>query len=93
MAIESCREPVRDISGPFLGILIQPQHIVHDDIVAGRLVPVLQDWELPRLTINIAYQSRRHQPAKIRVLNEFLVERFAKLDLERKQAAWAGVED
>lgn len=71
-----------------LGILIQPQYIVHDDIVAGRLVPVLKDWDLPHLTINIAYQSRRHQPAKIRVFIEFLVERFAKLDLEKKWAAW-----
>jgi DNA-binding transcriptional LysR family regulator len=67
-----------------LGILIQPMYIVYDDIVAGRLVPILLDWQLPRLTINLAYQSRRHQPAKIRVFAEFLVERFAKLRLEAK---------
>lgn len=73
-----------------LGILIQPQYIVHDDIVAGRLVPVLRDWELPLLTLNIAYQSRRHQPAKIRVFTEHLVERFAKLDLEAKWASQWG---
>ena len=70
-----------------LGILIQPQYIIHDDIVAGRLIPVLADWELPPLTINIAYQSRGHQPAKIRVFTEFLVERFARLDLERRWAS------
>lgn len=70
-----------------LGILIQPQYIIHDDIVAGRLIPVLPEWELPPLTINIAYQSRRHQPAKIKVFTEFLVERFEKLDLERKWAS------
>jgi DNA-binding transcriptional LysR family regulator len=50
-------------------------------------MPVLSDWQLPRLTINLAYQSRRHQPAKIRVFTEFLIERFAKLELEAK---WAG---
>ena len=27
-----------------LGILIQPTYILYDDIVAGRLVPVLDDW-------------------------------------------------
>ena len=70
-----------------LGILIQPLYIIHDDIVAGRLVPVLTDWELPRLTINLAYQSRRHQPAKIRVFTEFLLERFATLELEKKWTA------
>lgn len=67
-----------------LGILIQPLYIIHDDIVAGRLVPVLLDWALPPLTINIAYQSRRHLPAKIRVFTDYLVERFEGLDLERK---------
>jgi len=70
-----------------LGILIQPLYIIHDDIVAGRLVPVLTDWELPRLTINLAYQSRRHQPAKIRVFTEFLLDRFATLELEKKWTA------
>ncbi|MEQ6474636.1 LysR family transcriptional regulator [Comamonas sp. wu1-DMT] len=70
-----------------LGILIQPQYIIHDDIIAGRLIPVLSEWELPPLTINIAYQSRRHQPAKIKVFTEFMVERFTKLDLERKWAS------
>lgn len=67
-----------------LGILIQPQYIIHDDIVAGRLVPVLAQWQLPTLTINLAYQSRRHQPAKIRVFTQFLIERFERLGLERK---------
>lgn len=70
-----------------LGILIQPQYIIHDDIVAGRLIPVLAEWSLPPLTINIAYQSRRLQPAKIKVFTEFLIERFARLDLERKWAS------
>jgi hypothetical protein len=54
-------------------------------------VPVLSDWQLPRLTINLAYQSRRHRPAKIRVFAEFLMERFAALDLEAKWARSAQV--
>lgn len=70
-----------------LGILIQPLYIIHDEIVAGRLVPLLMDWALPPLTINIAYQSRRHLPAKIRVFTDYLVERFEGLDLERKWSA------
>jgi DNA-binding transcriptional LysR family regulator len=69
-----------------LGILAQPMYIIYDDIVTGRLVPVLADWDLPRLTINLAYQSRRHQPAKIRVFTDFLVERFVRLELEERWA-------
>jgi DNA-binding transcriptional LysR family regulator len=67
-----------------LGIVVQPLYIVHDDIVAGRLVPLLDDWELPPLTINLAYQSRRHQPAKLRVFADALTEHVRSLDLENR---------
>jgi len=68
-----------------MGILVQPLYIVRDDIVAGRLVPVLEDWQLPPLTVNLAYQSRRHQPAKIRVFADALREHMKSSDL---QVSW-----
>jgi len=70
-----------------LGILVQPMYIVHEDVVAGRLVPVLREWELPRLTVNVAYQSKRHLPAKVRCFVDFLVEQFEKNDYERRWTA------
>ena len=70
-----------------LGILMQPMYIIHDDVVAGRLVPLLRDWELQRLTINIAYPTRRHLPAKVRCFVDFLVEQFAAQDFERRWTA------
>jgi len=70
------------------GVLVQPPYIIYDDIVAGRLIPVLTDWALPPLSINMAYQSRRHQSAKIRVFTKFLLERFERLGLERKWNAF-----
>lgn len=70
-----------------LGILIQPMYIIHDDVVAGRLVPLLQEWELTRLTINIAYPTRRHLPAKVRCFVDFLVEQFETNDFERRWTA------
>jgi DNA-binding transcriptional LysR family regulator len=78
---------VRAAALKHLGILIQPMYILHDDVVAGRLVPVLQDWELQRLTINIAYPTRRHLPAKVRCFIDFLVEQFAAQDFERRWTA------
>ncbi len=75
---------IREAALKGAGILVQPLYIIYDDIVSGRLVPVLTDWELPPLAINIAYQSRRHQPAKIRAFVNFLIDRFAALNLERK---------
>lgn len=70
-----------------MGILVQPSYIVFDDIVAGRLVPVLDAWDLPRLTINLAYPSRRHLSAKVRTFIDFMAEHFAKMGYERK---WTG---
>jgi DNA-binding transcriptional LysR family regulator len=70
-----------------LGILVQPKYIVYDDIVAGRLVPVLDEWDLPRLTINLAYQTRTHLPAKVRAFIDFLVSHFEQMDYARK---WTG---
>jgi DNA-binding transcriptional LysR family regulator len=70
-----------------MGILVQPTYILYDDIVAGRLVPVLDEWDLPRLTINLAYPSRKHLSAKVRTFIDFIAEHFAKNDYERK---WTG---
>lgn len=66
-----------------MGILVQPRYIVHDDLAAGRLVPILDDWDLPRLTINVAFQTRTHMPAKVRLFIDALVERFRVRDYER----------
>jgi DNA-binding transcriptional LysR family regulator len=65
---------VRQAALSGLGILIQPLYIVQRDISQGRLVQVLMDWQLPVLTMNIAYQNRVRLPAKIRVFSDFLVE-------------------
>ncbi len=70
-----------------MGILVQPTYILYEDIVAGRLVPVLDDWDLPHLNINVAYPSRKHLSAKVRTFIDFMVEHFAKMDYERK---WTG---
>lgn len=70
-----------------LGILVQPTYIVYDDMVAGRLVPVLDDWDLPRLTVNLAYPSRKHLSAKVRTFIDFMAAHFAKMNYEQK---WTG---
>ncbi len=67
-----------------LGILIQPVYIIHDDVVAGRLIPVLDDWDLPRLKINLAYPNRKYVPSKVRVFIDYLVEHFDSMDYERR---------
>ncbi|BAI74421.1 transcriptional regulator (plasmid) [Azospirillum sp. B510] len=72
------------------GIIIQPAYIVHADIKAGRLVRVLPDWELPRLTMNLAFPSRTHLPARTRLFINALVEHFARHDFEADWNALPG---
>jgi len=67
-----------------MGIVVQPKYILYDDLVAGRLVSVLDDWDLPQLSINFAFQSRRHMSAKVRTFIDFLVEHFERMDYDRK---------
>jgi DNA-binding transcriptional LysR family regulator len=65
-----------------LGILAQPSYVIADDLAAGRLVRLLDDWDLPRLTIDIAFPTRAHMPAKTRLFIDFLIERFRNHHLE-----------
>lgn len=65
-----------------LGIIVQPAYIIHADIKAGRLVRILADWELPRLTMNLAFPSRTHLPARTRLFINALVEYFSRNDFE-----------
>jgi DNA-binding transcriptional LysR family regulator len=74
-----------------MGILVQPTYILYEDIVAGRLVPVLDDWDLPRLAINLAYPSRKHLSAKVRSFIDFIAAHFARMEYERKWTARFGL--
>ena len=70
-----------------MGILVQPAYIIKRDLDAGRLVPVLEDWKLKPLTMNVAFPTRTHLPARTRLFIDALVRYFRENDLER---AWFG---
>lgn len=59
-----------------IGILTQPIYVIDADLDAGRLVRVLPDWDLPRLTTNVVFPSRVHLPARTRLFIDALVEHF-----------------
>ncbi|MGA8052138.1 MAG: LysR family transcriptional regulator [Burkholderiales bacterium] len=60
------------------GIVYQPTFIVGEAVRAGRLVPLLQDFQALPLPIYAVYSSRKHLSAKVRLFVDFLVERFAQ---------------
>jgi DNA-binding transcriptional LysR family regulator len=59
------------------GIALEPDFIVAPEIRAGALVTVLPEFAPPASEIVVAYPSRRHLSAKVRVFVDFLVQRFA----------------
>ena len=65
------------------GILAQPAYIIQADLESGNLVRVLEDWDLPRLTMNIAFPSKSLLPTRTRLFIDFLIEHFKKHDYER----------
>ena len=59
------------------GIVFEPTFIVGPEVRAGRLVPLLQEFEPPPVPIYAVYPSRKHLSAKVRRFVEFLLVRFA----------------
>jgi DNA-binding transcriptional LysR family regulator len=58
------------------GIAMLPTYFVREEIAQGTLVRLLPDHEPEALGIHAVYLSRQHQPLPLKLLIEFLAERF-----------------
>lgn len=58
------------------GIGRLPTFIAGPDIVSGRLVRVLEKYQMPSQTFYAVFPERRNMPAKVRVFLDFLVEKL-----------------
>ena len=58
------------------GIAMLPTYFVGDDLMRGALVRLLPDHEPEPLGIHAVYLSRQHQPQPLKLLIDFLAERF-----------------
>jgi DNA-binding transcriptional LysR family regulator len=58
------------------GIAMLPTYFVGGDLVRGALVRLLPDHEPEPLGIHAVYLSRQHQPQPLKLLIDFLAERF-----------------
>lgn len=59
-----------------LGIVLQPEVVLADDLAAGRLVPVLPGWSLTPSPMHLIYPQDLRPSAKLRSAIDFLVARF-----------------
>ncbi len=60
------------------GVILQPTFLVGEDLAAGTLVELMPEFRSIELGIYAVYPTRKHVSPKVRVLIEFLAERFAQ---------------
>jgi len=60
-----------------LGVIMQPQVLLAEDIAAGRLVPILTDSTLPSRPVHAVWLPDRRPTPKLRTFIDFIADRFA----------------
>lgn len=59
------------------GIVLQPDFMVQQHLDSGHLVELLPAWQADEFGINAVFPSRRHLPAKVRLMIDYLVKVLA----------------
>lgn len=59
-----------------LGLAVLPTFMIHRDLVSGRLVTVLDAFEVTDVAIHAVWPHHRHLSPKVRAFVDFLAERF-----------------
>ncbi|AIA71190.1 LysR family transcriptional regulator [Pectobacterium atrosepticum] len=54
------------------GIILQPDFLVHSDIIKGKLVEIIPEWQAQTLEIHALYPTRILLPLKVQLLRDFL---------------------
>ncbi|WP_457417843.1 LysR family transcriptional regulator [Roseateles sp. P5_E7] len=63
-----------------LGITLLPRAVIINDLRAGRLVPVLPEYQRPGHGLTVLYPSRRHLPLAVSAFIDLVVEKLGQLD-------------
>lgn len=61
-----------------IGIALQPETVLADDLAAGRLLPVLPGWSLAPSPMYLIYPQNLRPTAKMRTAIDFLLARFGQ---------------
>lgn len=61
-----------------MGIAMLPTFIIDQAVAEGRLVPLLEDWQGPPISINAVYPASRQLPQKSRIFIDFLRKHLAE---------------
>ena len=69
---------VRDAVLQDLGIYQGPNYVFAEDLNAGRVVTILEEYELPPWPIHILYPATAFLPTRVRVFIDFLADAFSR---------------
>ena len=61
-----------------LGVILQPQMLLQDDLDAGRLVRLFPDWPAPTWPVHIVHLPDSRMPPKLESFIAFLQERLGR---------------
>ncbi len=64
---------LREAARAGLGIAVLPDWLIREDILSGRLVRVLPQWNAKELACHVVYQGHRILPARVRAFIDFAV--------------------
>jgi DNA-binding transcriptional LysR family regulator len=64
---------LREAARLALGVTVLPDWLAREDLVAGRLVRVLPQWNVPALPVHVIYPGHRQLPARVKAFVDFAV--------------------
>lgn len=65
-----------------MGIAMRSSYTLGDDMVAGRVVRVLPDYQINKVAVHLVYPSRRLLSAKVRSFVDFMMAQFPHPDCD-----------
>jgi DNA-binding transcriptional LysR family regulator len=65
-----------------MGIAMRTSYTLGDDMVAGRVVRVLPDYQINKVAVRLVYPSRRLLSAKVRSFVDFMMAQFPYPDCD-----------
>ena len=78
--VTSDLELVRLAASAALGVMLIAPFIIHEELRAGSLVPLVRNYQTLEFSIAAVYPHRRHLAAKVRIFIDALARAFAGRD-------------